>query len=63
MVTALVRLSVDAIGSAAPLGRLDDNEMRVLGERIVRFYGFDVRLLLEREIRELAERHARRGKS
>ena len=61
MVTALVRLSVDAIGSAAPLGRLDDNEMRVLGERIVRFYGFDVRLLLERQIRELAERHARRA--
>ncbi len=61
MVTALVRLHVDAIGSAASLGQLDDNEMRVLGERIIRFYGFDIRLLLERHIRELAARRQARG--
>lgn len=63
MVTALVRLHVDAIGSAAPLGQLDDSEMRVLGERIVRFYGFDIRLLLERQIHELAARRQARGPS
>jgi hypothetical protein len=61
MVTALVRLHVDAIGSAGPLGHLDDSEMRVLGERIVHFYGFDVRQLLERQIRELAARRQAHG--
>lgn len=61
MVTALVRLHVDAIGGGAALGRLDDDELRVLGERIVRFYGFDVRSLLERHIRELAARRQARG--
>jgi hypothetical protein len=63
MVTALVRLHVDAIGSAGSLGQLDDNEMRVLGERIIRFYGFDVRLLLERQIRELSTRRQARGRN
>ena len=37
--------------------------MRVLGERINRFYGFDIRLLLERKIRELAARHEARESS
>lgn len=35
--------------------------MRVLGERIIRFYGFDTRLLLERHIRELAARRRARS--
>ncbi len=61
MVTAIVRLHVDAIGSAPALGRLEDSEMRVLGERIIGFYGFDIRLLLERHIRELAARRQSRG--
>lgn len=61
MVTALVRLHVDAIGSEPPLGYLDANEMRVLGERIITFYRFDTRLLLERQIRELATRRQARG--
>lgn len=55
-----MRLHVDAIGSAAALGRLDDSEMRVLGERIIRFYGFDIRLPLKRHIRELAARRQAR---
>ena len=63
MVSALVRLHVDAIGSAAPLGQLNDDEMSALGERIIRFYGFDIRLLLERHIRELAARRLARGSS
>ncbi len=61
MVAALVRLHVDAIGDGPALGRLDDNEMGVLGERMIRFYGFDTRRLLERWIRELAARHRARG--
>ncbi|HEY7603478.1 MAG TPA: hypothetical protein VH760_04385 [Gaiellaceae bacterium] len=60
LVTALVRLHVDAIGSGPPAGWLDDGELRVLGERIVRFYGFDVRALVERYVHELAARRAAR---
>ena len=60
MVTALVRLHVDAIGSAPSLGQLDPSEMRILGERIISFYRFDTRLLLERQIREPAARHQAR---
>ena len=60
MVTALVRLSVDAIGSGTALGRLTDPESRLLGERIIGFYGFDTRSLLERQIRELAARRQAR---
>ena len=56
MVTALVRLHVDAIATAPSLGRLDGDELRALGERIIGFYGFDIRGLLERKIRELAAR-------
>jgi hypothetical protein len=55
MVSALVRLHVDALESGPALGRLNDNEMRVLGERIIRFYGFDTRLLVERRVQELIE--------
>lgn len=61
MVTALVRLSVAAIATGPPLGTLDGAEMRSLGERIVRFYGFDVRGLVEDHIRELAGRRRARG--
>ena len=56
IVSALVRVHVEAIDSGPPLGALDDHEMRVLGERIIRFYGFDTRLLLERQLRELLAR-------
>jgi hypothetical protein len=59
-VTALVRLHVNAIGGGPALGQLDDNEMRVLGERIIRFHGFDIRRLLERSVRELAARRQAR---
>ena len=56
MVSALVRLHMDALESGPPLGALDKGEMRILGERIIRFYGFDTRLLLEQYVRELAGR-------
>jgi hypothetical protein len=63
LVTALVRLHVDAIGSGPPAGQLDDSEMRVLGERIVRFYRFDTRRLVERYVHELAARRQSHGPS
>ena len=61
IVSALVTIHTDAIGAEAPLGTLDDTELRVLGERIISFYGFDTRLLVERTIRTLAERRRARG--
>lgn len=60
MVSALVRVHVDAIDSSAALGTLSSTELSVLGERIIGFYGFDTRLLVERKIRELASRRRRR---
>lgn len=56
MVSALVRLHVDAVEGGDPLGELSPSESRVLGERIIGFYRFDTRLLIERRIRELAAR-------
>ena len=56
MVSAVVRLHLDAVESGPSLGILDDEEMRTLGERIIRFYQFDTRRLLEARIRELAAR-------
>ena len=56
MVSSLVRVHVETIESDVSLGRLDAHELRGLGERIIDFYGFDVRNLLERKIQELAER-------
>ncbi len=56
MVTALVRLHVEAIASGPPAGRLDPDELRRVGELVVRFYGIDVGALVERRIRELAAR-------
>ena len=60
MLTALVRLHTDAIDSGPPLGVLNDDELRTVGERLVRFYAFDIRGLLERQIRELAARRQAR---
>jgi hypothetical protein len=56
IVSALVTLHVEAISREKPAGILDSNEMRVLGERIIEFYGFDVQLLVEEAIRALARR-------
>lgn len=59
MVSALVRVHVDAVDSTASLGELTPSESRLLGERIIGFYRLDTRRLIERSIRELLER--RRG--
>lgn len=59
MVSALVRIHIEAVADGAPLGVLDDEDARVVGERIIRYYGFDTRRLVERHVRELLKR--RRG--
>lgn len=60
IVAALVRVHVNAVGTGPALGRLEPRELSALGERIVGFYGFDTRLLVERRIRELAARRKAR---
>jgi hypothetical protein len=60
IVSALVRVHVDAIDSKTALGALNPTELRALGERIIGFYEFDTRLLVERKIHELATRRRRR---
>jgi hypothetical protein len=55
IVSAMVRVHVEAIERDSR-GELDANELRVLGERAIEFYGFDTRLLVERTIRRLAAR-------
>lgn len=49
-------MHVDAVDTGQSLGELNPNEMRVLGERVIEFYRFDARLLIERKIREFAAR-------
>ncbi len=56
LVGALVRVHVDSIDTGPPLGMLDDQESRVLGDRIIHFYQLDARLVLERHLRELMAR-------
>ncbi len=60
IVSALVRINVGAIAEQSR-GSLHDQEIRVLGERIIEFYGFDTRLLVERQIKQLAARRRASG--
>lgn len=53
MITAPIRLHQTAVDLGRPLGRLDQNEMRVLAERFVTYWQFDLHQLLVRKIREL----------
>jgi hypothetical protein len=53
MISAPIRLNESAVDSGKPLGRLDRNEMRVLAERFVSYWQFDLHQLLVGKIREL----------
>lgn len=53
MVTAPIRLHETALDTRRSLGRLDRNEMRILVERFVSYWQFDLRQLLVTQIREL----------
>ena len=53
MISAPIRLHETAVDASKPLGRLDQNEMRVLAERFVAYWQFDLHQLLVGKIREL----------
>jgi len=53
MISAPIRLHQSAVHLTQPLGRLDQNEMRVLAERFVTYWEFDLHQLLIGKIREL----------
>lgn len=59
MVAAPVRLHETALDTREALGGLDHNELRVLTERFVSYWQFDLRQLLLSEVRELQRK--RRG--
>lgn len=56
---ALVRIHSSAI-AGSPIGRLDENELRVVGERLAEHLDLDLQLLVERKARELLARLAER---
>lgn len=53
MISAPIRLHETAVDTSRPLGRLDQNEMRVLSERFVSYWELDLHQLLIGKIREL----------
>ncbi|HET9593774.1 MAG TPA: hypothetical protein VFP17_12760 [Solirubrobacterales bacterium] len=53
MISAPIRFHETAVDSGKPLGRLDQNEMRVLSERFVSYWELDLNQLLIGKIREL----------
>lgn len=53
MISAPIRLHETAVDIDKPLGRLDQNEMRVLSERFVSYWELDLNQLLIGKIREL----------
>jgi hypothetical protein len=53
MISAPIRIHESAVHLTEPLGRLDQNEMRVLAERFVTYWEFDLHQLLIGKIREL----------
>jgi hypothetical protein len=53
MISAPIRLHESAVDTTQPLGRLDENEMRVLSERFVSYWELDLHQLLIGKIREL----------
>lgn len=56
---ALIRIHESAI-AGTPIGRLDANELRVVGERLAEHLDLDLQRLIERKAGELLERLAAR---
>lgn len=54
---ALIRIHESAI-AGRPIGRLDANELRVIGERLAEHLDLDLTMLIERKARSLLERIA-----
>jgi hypothetical protein len=53
MISAPIRLHESAVDTSQPLGRLDQNELRVLSERFVSYWELDLHQLLIGKIRDL----------
>ena len=53
MISAPIRIHQTAVDFGSRLGRLDQNELRVLAERFVTYWQFDLHQLLVGKIREL----------
>ena len=53
MISAPIRIHETAVDFSNPLGGLDQNELRVLAERFVSYWQFDLHQLLVGKIREL----------
>ena len=53
MISAPIRIHETAVDFGSPLGRLDQNELRVVAERFVAYWQFDLHQLLVGKIREL----------
>jgi hypothetical protein len=53
LISAPIRIHESAVDLDSRLGRLDQNEMRVLAERFVNYWQFDLNQLLIGKIREL----------
>lgn len=60
MVTAPIRLHETALDTRKPLGRLDRSEMRILVERFVSYWQFDLRQLVNAQIKEIQRRRRAR---
>jgi hypothetical protein len=60
IIAALVRVHRSAI-DPQPVGRLGDDELRVIHERLATHYGLDLRRLVRGELERLAAAQRRRG--
>ena len=60
IVSAPIRFHQTAVDFDKPLGRLDQNEVRVLSERFVTYWQFDLHQLLVGKIKELLKRREER---
>lgn len=60
IVAALVRVHESAVDSD-PVGRLDQQELRTVHERLARHYGLDLHALVRAELERLAEDQRRRS--
>ncbi len=59
MVNGLVTVNAQAISQQPASGILTKSELRVLGERIIKFYRFDTQLLVQQHLQDLAKRTQR----
>ncbi|HEX2266439.1 MAG TPA: hypothetical protein VHH14_09165 [Solirubrobacterales bacterium] len=56
MISAPIRVHETAVEFGSPLCRLDQNELRVLAERFITYWQFDLHQLLVAKIRELLKK-------